>query len=301
MKTRSRITSVAAALFALATVFSCAADTVRLYWIIDGVTNQLTSLAGDLTPTDNGTYNLVWDAGADLPDSPAVEGKLEIQFDDPADRTGGTITIDSAGQRWPWNNKVDISYTISNLFDGHAVEYIDGGTTGYIDTGMCPTNHEADFEYTADSFVSDKHLIGTTAGASYYHFTEYSNKYYWGRNGNESNGGTWTAGKHKVLYNYGNDWRVVFDGLTIGGYGTKITVRSGYNLYIGRRDNSVYGFHKMHWLKIIDKDNSNLVRDFIPVRFTNESGEQEGAMWDRVTKQLFRNAGTGAFTFGPDL
>jgi len=44
-----------------------------------------------------------------------------------------------------------------------------------------------------------------------------------------------------------------------------------------------------------------LVRDLIPVRFTNERGQSEGATYDRVTKQLFRNAGTGAFLYGGDV
>lgn len=43
-----------------------------------------------------------------------------------------------------------------------------------------------------------------------------------------------------------------------------------------------------------------LVRDLIPVRFTNENGVSEGAMYDRVTRELFRNAGTGDFIIGPD-
>lgn len=45
-----------------------------------------------------------------------------------------------------------------------------------------------------------------------------------------------------------------------------------------------------------------LVRDFIPVRFTNELGHSEGAMYDRVSGELepFRNKGTGAFLWGPD-
>lgn len=44
-----------------------------------------------------------------------------------------------------------------------------------------------------------------------------------------------------------------------------------------------------------------LVRDFVSVRFTNELGQSEGAMYDRVSGQLFRNAGTGAFGFGTDI
>lgn len=41
--------------------------------------------------------------------------------------------------------------------------------------------------------------------------------------------------------------------------------------------------------------------DLIPVRFTNSNGQSEGAMYDRVSRKLFRNAGTGAFTIGPDV
>ena len=47
-------------------------------------------------------------------------------------------------------------------------------------------------------------------------------------------------------------------------------------------------------------DGNILARDFIPVRFTNERGETEGAMYDRVSGELFGNAGTGAFVIGPD-
>ena len=43
-----------------------------------------------------------------------------------------------------------------------------------------------------------------------------------------------------------------------------------------------------------------IARDFIAVRFTNENGVSEGAMYDCVSGELFRNAGTGAFIIGPD-
>ena len=46
--------------------------------------------------------------------------------------------------------------------------------------------------------------------------------------------------------------------------------------------------------------NGTLVRDFIPVRFANEDGASEGAMFDKASGQLFRNSGTGAFILGPD-
>ena len=46
--------------------------------------------------------------------------------------------------------------------------------------------------------------------------------------------------------------------------------------------------------------NGTLVRDFIPVRFANEDGASEGAMFDKASGQLYRNAGTGAVVIGPD-
>ena len=46
--------------------------------------------------------------------------------------------------------------------------------------------------------------------------------------------------------------------------------------------------------------NGTLVRDFIPVRFANEDGASEGAMFDKASGELYLNAGTGAFVIGPD-
>lgn len=56
---------------------------------------------------------------------------------------------------------------------------------------------------------------------------------------------------------------------------------------------------RLYWVKYYD-GSGNLVFDLQPVRFTNELGQSEGAMYDRVSGEIFRNAGTGAFTIGPD-
>ena len=55
---------------------------------------------------------------------------------------------------------------------------------------------------------------------------------------------------------------------------------------------------KMYSMQIYDKGVSadgTLVRDFIPVRVGDV-----GYMYDRVSGQLFGNAGTGEFIIGPD-
>ena len=47
--------------------------------------------------------------------------------------------------------------------------------------------------------------------------------------------------------------------------------------------------------------NWKLLLDVIPVRFMNELGQSEGAMYDHVSHKLFRNQGTGSFVIGPDV
>lgn len=51
---------------------------------------------------------------------------------------------------------------------------------------------------------------------------------------------------------------------------------------------------KLRYLRVLDKS-SVLIRDFIPVRKGTT-----GYLYDKVSKQLFGNAGTGSFTLGPD-
>ena len=50
---------------------------------------------------------------------------------------------------------------------------------------------------------------------------------------------------------------------------------------------------RMYFCEIYD--GSTIVRSFVPVRVG-----QVGYLFDRVSGQLFGNAGTGAFTIGPD-
>ena len=44
-----------------------------------------------------------------------------------------------------------------------------------------------------------------------------------------------------------------------------------------------------------------LIMNLVPCRFINEVDENEGAMYDRISGNLFRNQGTGSFIIGPDL
>lgn len=56
---------------------------------------------------------------------------------------------------------------------------------------------------------------------------------------------------------------------------------------------------KFAWARV-QNANGELVRDFIPVR-VGSGANAVGYMYDRVTRKLFGNKGTGSFVLGPDV
>lgn len=58
---------------------------------------------------------------------------------------------------------------------------------------------------------------------------------------------------------------------------------------------------RMRRFAVVESDDSAYLHDYVSVRFKNEHGISEGALYDRVAGRLFRNAGTGTFAFGTDV
>lgn len=174
------------------------------------------------------------------------------------------------------------------------LEYIEFTGTQYIDTLLIPTNHTTEVKFDFRTYDNDEHLFGTDRSATYYHFTPYNNIYYWGRNGTEASGGTWTTGIHTLVYN-GDNYAVVLDGTTLGS-GTPIT--STGTLWIGRRDNAINLKCYVYYIKITDKATGDLIRDYIPVK---RMIDDVICFYDKVTEEFFENLGTGTFVAGPEV
>ena len=73
---------------------------------------------------------------------------------------------------------------------------------------------------------------------------------------------------------------------------------SGHFVLLWNRANK--SLAKTRLIEVVFSVDNTILGSFIPVRFTNEDGVSEGAMYDKVSGQLYRNAGTGAFIIGPD-
>ena len=189
------------------------------------------------------------------------------------------------------------------------VEYLESTGTQWIDTGIkiddndyvltsefqltrAPVNAWCTYfgTYTSEAAASTRVInFGTTAGQFYCGYRRQSNS-----QAGPSNLGGDSYSKLKFILEY---CRVrIFSGDTL----LRDTALNAPN---GQVDTSTCKMMTSTYARMFSMQISHdgdMVIDMIPVRFTNELGQSEGAMYDRVSGALFRNAGTGAFTIGPD-
>lgn len=103
--------------------------------------------------------------------------------------------------------------------------------------------------------------------------------------------------------------RCIIDGTSCFVNGTYYQMGLGWNLYFLNQYFALFGcYHRDGYVstqsckigrcKLYLK--GNVIYDFVPVRFLNEDNRWEGAMYDNVNGELFRNQGTGMFVIGPD-
>ena len=93
---------------------------------------------------------------------------------------------------------------------------------------------------------------------------------------------------------------IIVNGITFPTPLFNFTTPHSILLFCQYSNNTHANFGRFRYRSWSAKYDGVFVSDLIPVRLTNENGVSEGAMYDRVSGQLYRNAGTGAFIIGPD-
>ena len=171
------------------------------------------------------------------------------------------------------------------------VEYLESTGTQWINTGVAWTTGAVLYG-KGDTYNSNS-LCGYDSAnclTSYNRFTR-NNMYIYASN-------TSSSVKEEYEFVWGNS--VIVNGVVQGSY-PRIPTGGTTPIIIFAR--TVGGndpcLGVCSYLRLVDKNNMVLF-DMIPVRFTNELGQPEGAMYDRVSCELFRNQGTGNFIIGPD-
>ena len=187
------------------------------------------------------------------------------------------------------------------------VEWIGKGELGnYIDTGIevLPDTHYQIKSRLSTSRARENYAIGQTvflantccAGA----YISYNLLRIGYRSNSASSASIDLSGINEYFADYQpNIQTISVNGSVVARASQASVIAGGGNIAIGKRGELEANTNtKYYYISIIV--NGKLVRDLIPVRFTNENGETEGTMYDKVSGQLYRNAGTGAFVIGPD-
>ena len=187
------------------------------------------------------------------------------------------------------------------------VDYIESSGTQYINTGLFPdSNLKVETKIEVTSTNQDITVFGSSLASSggnslggYYHLTPYNNKWYYGANSSEGNGGSYsaTAGtQYEIIFN-DEDNGIKINGTSIASNKTFVGI-SDSTLTISRRGTSSarrFGRFKYFYFKIYNKDTNALVRDYIPCY---RNSDNVVGMYDLVNNVFYTNAGAGAFTYG---
>lgn len=185
------------------------------------------------------------------------------------------------------------------------VEWIEtDGVTSYLDTGYVPNNSSGFKINVSSSTTGGNHI-------PFGHRQDSGNTRWWINFSStlEMSWNTWTSVSsysanrwYEIEFNWLNSRNGKIDGVQKYTISSTLATHTGTAkmFQAGQGDSYVVNPFSGKISHVLVSEGGNIVRDFIPVRFMNENGQQEGAMYDKVSKQLFRNKGTGSFTIGPD-
>ncbi len=195
------------------------------------------------------------------------------------------------------------------------VEYLESSGTQYIDTGVLANgSFDAEHKIKTDPTNTRKFIVaGTRTATQHLNFGQFEPS---SKNFILAYLGTWwtinnktypnTEYETKVHYKSGNQYAVL-NGETIGNASLTGTEQLDINIYLFKRNfynpetqediQPMIG--RMYYFKMWN--NGTLIRDFVPILSPESSkGGGEACMFDKVTKKLFCNAGSGNFKTNKD-
>lgn len=181
------------------------------------------------------------------------------------------------------------------------IEYLESSGTQYIDTKIKPDSNTGIKAHVYNLSSSDLYILGqrNNSGNTRWIVGHNTVSFYMGY-------GDWAILSPQipsdvavVTLNYNNDKKfTVTSGSNYGeiALSSSLSFTPAYNIklfgYYGYKASNWTG--RMYYVKVTQ--GSTLTLDLIPVRIG-----QIGYMYDKVSGQLFGNAGTGDFILGPDV
>lgn len=186
------------------------------------------------------------------------------------------------------------------------VEYIESlNSTTYIDLGVYGNqNINTEFAFQLVAANPSCGLFGVYGNSMKYHlYTSGQNP----SNFQVGMGNTFVqttvradTSKHKILY---DDRKVYIDDNLVNTF-SQVAGDTPYTLQLFRLLNSrgaAYVSTAMKCFYLNMARGGTDILKLVPIRVGTDATSWEGAMMDAITRRIYRNAGTGAFTYGNDL
>lgn len=178
----------------------------------------------------------------------------------------------------------------------HKIEYLQSSGTQYIDTEIIP---DANTCFRVDTTITNNGDIqmGAYYNMNYrFHMGKYSNAFSFGIGNKQITPVNHDNNRHTFEINSGGTAKLDDTSYDVGaayaGTGINHPICLCARNTNGTVDHNIQG--NLYSAQIYQ--GGVLVRDMYPVRVG-----QVGYMYDRVSKRLFGNSGTGTFTLGPDV
>ena len=180
-----------------------------------------------------------------------------------------------------------------------AVEYLESTGTQYIDTGIFLNYYDVCEVKTM--FFNRSSIFGTNLSDFHFNLTGTKDTTFAYYVVSSYFGQTVTSYGEEYVFRIGNGNFYIFNDLVAWRKISDSTATKTCLLFARNYNTGINDFLKgrIYWFNVIRS--RNLICNMVPVRFVNELGEDEGAMYDFVSGELFRNQGSGSFVIGPDL
>lgn len=183
------------------------------------------------------------------------------------------------------------------------IEYLQSSGTEYIDTGIeCTSDLKVQFEGLVTTNVNAGACGGINTTSPYFrhHWSPYGSVFYWIQRDTSSYSAVTNSVVTNTLYNITIDptnGSAIVNGVakTFTALPSSYTTGQNYFLFARKASDGAVQTRPCRFVSFKMWRGDTLLRDFIPVRVG-----QVGYMYDRVSEELFGNAGTGAFTLGND-
>ena len=261
------------------------------------------------TMPNNGTLNYTPSTEEQIIPKGYTDGGIIAAIEEGTETGTGTI-LDVTN-----NSSISIEGTTLVISDDFTVnytqvEYIESSGTQYIDTGVKPThNTSAKIEFSITKATSGQDYpkiygcSSTSNGAFFLQADTITNIFrtvsYQNIDGYRANATT--------TFSYGKKYEIVHSRNTLlidGTFHTSVDLsayNSDINIFIfvlnsNGTPNAQYAYAKLYSMKIYE--NEDLVRDFMPCY---RKSDNVIGLYDKVNKQFYTNAGSGAFSKGDDV